>query len=174
MNDKHKAILTKLLDRIPPEYHPLFTELAEYAISLGYLPKRTTAKDVAVDFANRRTRRTILKLEEKEQKHDGYRYGERGIPGVRLKFFAGEEYSAIFSNGIKNVIEEFDGKYTGCLGCGDCGSDHQGYIYHYPDGREVFRCGRELISVFDFSTGSPDEMKRLLRKQAEYFEARAG
>ncbi len=174
MNDKHTAILTGLLDRIPPEYHRLFTELAEFAISLGYLPKRTPAKDVAIDFSNRRTRRTILKLEEKEQKHDGYRCGERGIPGIRLKFFAAAEYSAIFRNGVKNVIEEFDGKYTGCYGCGDCGADHQGYNYQYPDGRTVFRCGRELISVFDFSAGSLDEMKSLLKKQAEYFEIRAG
>jgi hypothetical protein len=89
-----------------------------------------------------------------------------------MKFFANETYSEIFRNGIKNVIEEFDGRYTGCYGCGDCGDTPQGYTFEYPDGRAVYRCGRELISIFDFSSKSLDEMKRLLKRQAEYFEAR--
>jgi hypothetical protein len=172
MNDKHKKIINELLVRIPPEYHPLFIDLAEFAISLGYLPKRNKTKDITIDFSNYKTKKAILKLEEKEQKHDGFRYGERGVPGVRMKFFATDKYSELFSNGIKNVIEEYGGKYTGCYGCGECGTDYQGYYYHYPDGRTIFRCGRELISIFDFSTENLDEMKKLLAKQAEYFEAR--
>lgn len=59
-------------------------------------------------------------MEAKEQKHDGYHYGERNVPGLRLQFFAATEYTEIFERGIKNVIEDFDGKYTGCYGCGKC------------------------------------------------------
>ncbi len=172
MNDRQKEIMNELLGRIPPDYHPLFNELAEWAVSLGYVPKRNKTKDVTIDFSNRRTKKTILKLEEKEQKHAGYRFGERGVPGIRMKFFASAKYSGIFRNGVKNVIEEFGGKYTGCYGCGDCGATLQGYHYQYPDGRKVFRCGRELISIFDFSYGSLAEMKTLLKRQAEYFDRR--
>jgi hypothetical protein len=173
MNENQAGMINGLLERIPAEYRPLFNELAEFVISLGYLPKRSPTKDFAVDFSNRKAKRTILKLEEKEQKHGDYKYGERGVPGIRMKFFASQQYSEIFRTGVKNVIEEFGGKYTGCYGCEKCGPTLQGYSYQYPDGRQVFRCGLELISIFGFSAASLDEMKALLKQQAEYFAAMA-
>jgi len=90
-------------------------------------------------------------------------------PGLRLKFYASDDYSDIFKEGIKRVIEEFDGKYTGCYGCGRCKGKLQGYTYTYDDGKKVFRCGSELISIHNFSKIDIGETKRLIKKQDEFF-----
>lgn len=168
MNNKQSIVLEELLTTMDENYKSLFLELAEYAISLGYNPVRNKTQDVTIDFRNNKTKSTIMKVEVKEQKHDGYQYGERKIPGLRLRFFASNEYSDIFKFGIKRVIENFDGKYTGCYGCGRCDGT-QGYTYVYPDNRTVFRCGSELISIFDFSHNNVPEIKQLMKTQADYY-----
>jgi hypothetical protein len=169
MNDKQQSLIKDFLVCVDQKYHELYLELANFAISLGYTPVRNKTQDLSIDFRKNKTRKTIMKIEEKEQKHDGYHYGERNVPGLRLKFFASKEYSDIFRKGIQRVIEGFDGKYTGCYGCGRCTGNPQGYTYIYPDGRRVFRCGSELISVFDFTPEHIQEMKKLLKEQDEYF-----
>jgi hypothetical protein len=173
MNEKQKAVLDELLSGINEKYHAMFLELAEYAISFGYNPVRNKTADVTIDFRKNKYKKTIMKLEVHEQKHDGYEYKERAIPGIRLRFFAAGEYSDIFRKGIQRVIENFDGRYTGCYGCGRCDGT-EGYIYTYPDGREVFRCGGELISVFDFSEKDIPEMKDLMHTQADYYVEKLG
>lgn len=169
MNDQQKKIMDEFLEHVDRKYHAMFTELAEFAISLGYRPVRNKTKDISIDFRNNKSRKTIMKMEEKEQKHKGYQYGERKLPGLRFKFFASKDYSEIFTQGIQEVIEEFDGKYVGCYGCGRCKNEPEGYTFIYPDGRKVFRCGSELISVFDFAEEHLAEIKRLMEKQANYF-----
>jgi hypothetical protein len=66
------------------------------------------------------------------------------------------------------VIEEFGGKYTGCYGCGRCDGT-EGYTFVYPDGRQVFRCGSELISVFDFGEKDIPEIKNLMKVQDDFY-----
>ena len=161
-------LVEEFLSQIPTEYTDLFRALADYANSLGYRPVRGRTASLSIDFRSRKTKRTIMKFTLEEEKHDGFGYGERKIPGLRMRFFAAEEYSEIFHRAVQYVIERFDGKYTGCYGCGRCQGEPQGYHYTYPDGRTVFRCGGELLSVFDFSDTDLDEMKALLTKQAEY------
>ena len=170
MKDKHQQIMNELYLKIDDKYKNMFADLAEFAFDLGYFPKKNKTKDISIDFHNNKIKKTVMKFEEKEQNHDGYGYGERKIPGLRLKFFASDIYSEIFKEGIRRVIEEFGGKYTGCYGCGRCKEDLQGYTYIYPDGRKIFRCGSELISIFDFSDDTLDEIKSLLKNQAVFFE----
>ena len=171
MKERHEALMNEFLPLISAEYQNMFRELAEYAAALGYPPVRCKTKDLAIDFRSSKCKATIMKMEIKEQRHDGFRCGERDVPGLRLKFFASKHYSPMFHRGVQHVIEEFDGKYTGCYGCGRCTGSPQGYVFRYPDGREVFRCGRELISVFDFGEENMREIKSLLKAQAEYFAA---
>jgi hypothetical protein len=173
MNEKHRVILNELLSNIDVKYKDMFLELAEYAISLGYNPIRNKTSDITIDFRKNKVKKTILKLETKEQKHAGYKCNERNIPGLRLRFFAAKEYSNIFKDGIKNVIEEFEGKYTGCYGCGRCDGT-EGYNYIYSDGRQVYRCGSELISVFDFTEKDIPEIKKLLKIQDHYYIEKIG
>ena len=160
--------IQEFLSQIPAEYTNLFRTLAEHAVSLGYRPVRCRTSGLNIDFRSSKAGRTIMKFTLEEEKHDGFAYGERNIPGLRMRFFASGEYSEIFHKAVQYVIERFDGKYTGCYGCGRCQGEPQGYHYTYPDGRKVFRCGGELLSVFDFTEENLEEMKELLSRQAEY------
>ena len=170
MNQRQTALLDELLAQVNPAYRDMLRDVAELAASLGYTPTRCKTKDMSVDFRNAKQKRTILKLEAHEQRHDDIAFGERDVPGLRLKFYASAAYSEVFQNAVKRVIEGFGGKYTGCYGCGRCTGKKQGYIYTYPDGRKVFRCGGELLSVFGYEEHI-DEVKRLLRRQAEAYES---
>ncbi len=171
MTAKQNALMEQFLERVDPAWHGLFRAVAEHAAALGYPPARTRTSDVCIDFRSSRLGRTLMKLEEHEQKHDGFRYKERAMPGLRLRFHATPAYSHIFQEGIRRVIEEFDGRYTGCYGCGACKGELLGYTYAYPDGRRVFRCGRELISVFDFTPGHAGEICALMDAQHAQDEA---
>lgn len=163
MTEKTKQLLDLFLAELPADYADMFMELAYYAVSLGYTPKKTKSKNFVLDFSKSKVKRTIMKMEI----HDNA-IETRG-PGLRLKFFANKDYSIIFQNGIKRVIEGFGGKYTGCYGCGRCKGDLEGYTYIYPDGKSVFRCGGELIAVYDFTSEHISEIKNLLKVQDDFF-----
>ena len=171
MNKRQEALMGEYLVQVREDYREMLRELAGFAAELGYGPVRCKTKDLTIDFRSSKVGTAIMKMEVKEQKHDGFRCGERDMPGLRLKFFASRDYSPIFSEAVRRVIEDFGGKYTGCYGCGRCKGVPEGYVYRYADGREVFRCGSELISVFDFTPEHAGEIKRLLQAQAEYFKS---
>lgn len=173
MNKRQEALMNEFLSQTRAEYTEMLRDLAEYAIGLGYSPIRCRTKDLTIDFRCSRRKATIMKMEIREQRHDGFRCGERNMPGLRMKFFAAKEYSLIFQKGIQRVIEDFDGRYTGCYGCGRCRGGLEGYMFQYPDGRQVFRCGRELIPIFDFGLGHMEEIKHLMKLQAAYFEGQS-
>lgn len=162
-NDKAERLLNEFLEELPEESRSMYREIAEYAMSLGYFPKKTTSKDFALDFPKSRVKRTILKMEVHSNAI------KSNDPGLRLKFYACGEYSEVFQEGIRKVIEEFGGKYTGCYGCGRCGGKPEGYTFRYPDGKKVFRCGGELIAVSGVGPEHVPEIRELIRKQDEFF-----
>lgn len=164
ISEKSKQVLETFLVNLPESSREMFREIAEFAIDLGYLPKKTKSKDYVIDFIKNKVKRTVLKLEV----HDN------GIktngPGIRMKFYATAEYSDIFRNGVKRVIEEFGGKYTGCYGCGKCKYELEGYTYVYDDGKKVFRCGNELIAITGIGEQHIPEIKELLKTQDSFFQ----
>jgi hypothetical protein len=163
VNEKTSQLLIDFISELPESYQEMFQDIAEYSISLGYTPKKTKSKNFALDFSKSKVKRTIMKMEI----HDNAI--KKNSPGLRLKFYAGKDYSDIFKRGIQRVIEEFDGKYTGCYGCGRCRGESEGYTYIYADGKKVFRCGSELIEIHNFSIKNIPEIKTLLKKQDEFF-----
>ena len=163
MNEKTTQLLQDFITELSTDYQDIFQDLANYAISLGYTPKKTNSKDFVLDFSKNKVKRTIMKLEI----HDNAI--KTNAPGLRLKFFANKEYSDIFQRGIQRVIEEFNGRYTGCYGCGKCKGQLEGYTYTYPDGRKVFRCGGELISIHNVGVHNVSEIKNLIKVQDEFF-----
>lgn len=169
MIKRQEQLLEEYLKQINEQYYAMFKDLAFYCDSLGYRPVRNKTQMISIDFKNTTSGKSIMKMDTLEGRHDGFAYGERNRPGLRLKFFATKEYSKIFQNAVKRVIEDFDGKYTGCYGCGRCKGNPQGYVYVYPDGKTVFRCGSELLCIFDFEN-SIEEIKLLLKNQAEYYK----
>ncbi len=163
MTEKVQTLLHSFLDDLPESDRAFFRELAEHAISLGYMPRKTKSKDFALDFMKSKVSRTLMKMEV----HDNAI--RRNGPGLRLKFYASDSYSTIFRNGVQRVIEEFNGRYAGCYGCGRCKNGLEGYTFTYPDGRKVFRCGGELLSIHRFTEGDLAEFKQLMSAQDAFF-----
>lgn len=163
MKEKNRLLIDEFLSVIPAEYRNMLNDLAVFADSLGYTPKRNKVSLFSIDFSKSKIKRTIMKFEECNPKIS------TGIPKPRLKFYANAVYSDVFKDGIKSVIEEFDGKYTGCYGCGRCKDGLEGYTYLYPDGRKIFRCGSELIPIPNWYNVHLDEWKRLIKTQDDFW-----
>lgn len=132
---------------------PLFSTIAEYAFGLGYRARRDKTKDLNYSFLHRGVKPLILRFSIL-----------KGQPVVRLKFFAATQYSRFFEDALKATIEEYDFRYTGCYGCEKCDGS-QGYTIRYPDGREYFRCGLELIELPGLGATELPELLDLFHQQ---------
>lgn len=137
----------------------IFSAIAEHAFSLGYKAKRDKVKAIGYSFSHRRVKKQILRFTSSQ-----------GKPILRIKFFAAPTYSDFFHEAIRTTIEEYDFKYTGCYGGGDCAGT-QGYRYQYPDGRAYYRCGKELIEICDTRARPLAELLELFRRQHVFFLA---
>lgn len=135
----------------------VYSAIAEVAFSLEYRVKRDKTQAIGYTFTHRKVKKHILRFSL-----------NRGKPILRLKFFASPQYSHFFHEAIRATIEEYDYKYTGCYGCGSCNST-QGYIYCYPDGREYYRCGMELIEFVNPREIPIDELIDLFNKQHAFY-----
>lgn len=153
--------LAPLYTNLSPEDRALFAEIAEYAMQLGYKPKKSKTAAINYVFTSSRIRKHLLKFSI-----------EQGEPVLKMKFYASKNYSPLFQEGIRAVIEEYDYKYTGCYGCGKCPGELEGYTYVYPDGRSYFRCGGELISVPGITRDELPEIKELLERQHTFYAER--
>lgn len=170
MTAKQTELIDSFLKGIPVEIKTMFLQLIEYAVELGYTPKRTKTSLFGLDFRSAKLGQTIMKLEQgKPDKNAPEKIGE---PTLRLRFFAASKYSEVFENSIKKVIETFNYKYTGCYGCGRC-DGNDGYQISYPDGRNYFRCGSELIGIDGYTISHLEEIKQLLKTQNEYYKKRS-
>ncbi len=168
MNEKSRLLIEELLVQIPEKEKTLFRLLSEQAVTLGYLPRKTKSRVFNLDFTNSKLKKTILKLGTPDPKDKGSK------ANIRLKFYANETYSKVFADALQNVIEEYDGRYTGCYGCGRCQNKLNGYTFIYPDGEKVFRCGSELILIDGFSLCHLDEARQLMIRQNEFWTAGFG
>lgn len=135
-----------------------FSQIADYAIHLGYKPKKAKTQSINYVFTNNKTKRHMLKFSIEE-----------GIPHLKMKFYATKNYSPIFHEGVRVVVEEFNYKYTGCYNCGKCTDTLEGYEYTYPDGRTYFRCGSELICLPEFTQYDVPEILELIQTQHLYY-----
>ena len=148
--DDYYAILTDDERRV-------FSAIAEYAFGLGYNAKKDKVQAIGYSFTHSKVKKQILRFTS-----------SNGKPILRIKFFASPTYSNFFQEAIRTTIEEYDYKYTGCYGCGECNGTH-GYQYKYSDDREYYRCGKELIEIFDTRDMPLRELVELLKRQHEFF-----
>ena len=167
------ACIAKMNEADKAVYRPI----AEYAAQLGYTPKPIKKAGGNVDelaFLKNKVKRTLMRIHPCIDKAYG-QVREVGKAQLRLVFFATSEYSEPFRFGIKNVIEAFDGNYTGYYVCGRCNDDER-YIYIYPDGKKVFRCGCQLIELPPMDEEYVDEIKAMMKAQDDFWmqKARAG
>jgi hypothetical protein len=135
----------------------VFSAIADFAFSLGYRAKKDKSNAIGYSFTHSRVKKQILRFTS-----------AKGQPILRIKFFASKDYSDFFHQTIRATIEEYDYKYTGCYGCEECDGTH-GYRYKYPDGREYYRCGKELIEILDVHDLPLKELFDLIKKQHEFF-----
>lgn len=156
--ERYEQLIGEFVDTLPPKDQTVYRAIAIYALDLGYRPKRTKSQTFTLDFTSSKVKKTLMKMISHDEG-----------PEFRLKFYANSEYSEKFRAGIKHVIEEFGGKYTGCYGCGRCPEHPEGYTYTYSDGKKVFRCGFELIPVQGITMEDLPEIELLMATQDEYF-----
>ena len=149
--------MEEFYSKIENEQKNMFKEIEEYLFELGYKPSRAKTKDLNIVFKNSKTKEHIVKFSIEKEK-----------PVLKLKFYSSSIYSNVFSEAIKNTIEEYQYKYTGCYKCGKCKESLEGYIYEYPDGRKYFRCAKELISLPTVRMENLDEIKQMIRVHHSY------
>jgi len=150
MMDDYLALLTE-------DERTILSAISAYAFSLGYKAKKDKTSALGYTFAHSKVKKPILRFTS-----------QHGKPILRLKFFASKSYSSFFHEAIQRTIEEYNFRYTGCYGCGKCNGT-RGYTYQYPDGREYYRCGSELIEIEDLRQIPLGEMLELFKTQHEYY-----
>jgi len=161
---KQKLALETTMAALPDGCREAFRKVAEFAVSLGYMPVLKGAKNTYADFTKSRIRRTILKIDT----------DPKFPPRLAAKFFAMPSYSGIFLEGIGHFVDLLlqHGHVSRCWGCGKCDGS-QGYRYELPDGRKGFLCGNGLVSLPSFRAENVPEVVAALRAQDEYFVRQA-
>ena len=139
------------------EEKAVLSTIANFVFSLGYRVRRDKTRALSYTFAHNKVKKRILRFSN-----------QKGKPIIKLKFYAAPSYSRFFHEAVRTVIEEWDYRYTGCYGCGKCDGT-EGYTYSYPDGRQVYRCGTELIEIADITNIPVAEVLYLLKTQHDHF-----
>ena len=164
MTEKQKSALEKILGAIPESSREVIREIAEHAVSLGYMPVLKGASSEYVDFYKSRVKKLLLKIDTDSMKRTGE-------PRVAIKFFACETYSDVFKRAIENRIDLLMKVHNikgGCYGCGRCDGTHV-YRTLYPDGAENFLCGNAVIDLPYVNAEILPEIKSLLKAQDDFF-----
>lgn len=153
-----KTIINGFLSNLNDEDKKIYSEIAFFAYDLGYRAKRAKTKDINYVFTNSKTKKHLIKFSYEDEK-----------PKLKMKFYASNNYSSFFHDAVKEAIEIFNYKYTGCYRCGKCNNVPMGYTYVYPEGRKYFRCGNELISLPPLKKNIVPEVLSLIKTQHEYY-----
>ena len=86
MTEKQKYALDKIMTALSDDCQESSREIAEYAVSLGYMPKIMGPQETYVEFIKSKIKRSILKIA----------YNSDFSPIICLCFFALPKYSGIF------------------------------------------------------------------------------
>lgn len=160
MTEKQKNALNTILAALPDDCRESYQKIAEYAISLGYMPVlKGSHKDYA-DFTNSKLKRTILKINT----NSNYRC-------IAMKFYALSRYSGIFQDAIDKRLDYWNklGYEAKCFGCGKCDGTH-GYKCITHSGTKGFLCGLGVIPIPTFKSENIDEVKEAIKIQDDFFK----
>jgi len=157
MSEKQEYALHKILSSLPDDCREPFREVAEYAISLGYVPK-LNAKETYADFNSTKTKRIILKID-----------AAATPPRLAMQFCPMPAYSGIFYDAIVErvgILVQM-GHTPRCWGCGKCDGT-EGHTYVLSDGKTGFLCGRGVMTLPSFCAENVSEVKAALKAQDDY------
>ena len=159
MTEKQQSALYGIITVLSEDYQKSIMEIAEYAISLGYMPTIKGKNKNYLDFSNNKLKRTILKIQTNPK-----------FPYLEMKFYAIYEFSKFFQKAIDYRINTWNRlKYEfRCFGCGKCNGT-EGYKITLPDGKNGFLCGFGLLPLPSLSEENVTEVKNALKLQNEYF-----
>lgn len=163
MTEKQKIALNTVLSALPDDCRESYREIAEYVISLGYLPVLKGKRKDYADFIHTKLKRTILKINT----NPDYRW-------IAIKFYAIPNYSGVFQEAIDERLAYWNklGYEAKCFGCGKCDGTH-GYICTLPNGKKGFLCGFGVIPIPTFGAENIAEVKEALKTQDEFFVKQA-
>ena len=165
MTDKQADAFDKVFSILPDECRESFREVAEYAISLGYMPVIKGVRKDYLDFSNSKLKKTILKVQAATPKFPPY---------LAIKFYAISTYSSYFQKAVDDRLATWNRlKYEErCFGCGKCDGT-EGYTVALPDGKQGFLCGFGLLPLPQLCADNIAEVKEALRLQDEFFKKQA-
>ena len=163
MTDKQKYALDKIISDLPDDNRNTFREVAEHAVSLGYMPVLKGVRKNYCDFSNSKLKKTILKIQTNPK-----------FPYLEMKFYAIPIYSSCFQRAVDNRLLTWNRlKYEACcFGCGKCDGT-EGYTIILPDGKKGFLCGFGLLPLPSFSDENIVDVKEALNIQDEFFRKKA-
>ena len=95
MTEKQKYALDKIISKLPEENRQAFRDVAEYAISLGYMPV-LKGGETYTDFTKSKTKRTILKINASCKP-----------PCIGIKFYATPEYVGVFREALEASVRTY-------------------------------------------------------------------
>lgn len=151
--------LSEFYNTLPNHIKQKFETLAYLAINLGYKIKRDKVKHVAFSFVSSKYKNGIMRFVYDKNQYQ-----------LKLKYFGIITKSKELEICLKETIEEFNFKYTGCYKCGKCKDKKEGYIIKYDNGNSFFRCGSEYIDINNFENTNIDEIQNAIIEQTKYYE----
>lgn len=159
MTEKQQNALNTILTALPEDCRESYQEIAEYAISLGYMPVLKGSRRDYADFINSKLKRTILK----KNTNPDYRW-------IAIKFYALSEYKGIFQDAVDERLSYWNklGYEAKCFGCGKCDGTH-GYKCITQSGAEGFLCGFGVVPIPTFKAENIEEVKEAIKIQDEFF-----
>lgn len=166
MTQKQNDALNEIITALPDDCRENFREIAEYAISLGYMPNIKGCRKDYADFSNSKLKRTILKIKAPDPKFPA--------AYLEIKFYALPTFTTYFQKAIESRILTWNRlKYDfRCFGCGKCNGT-EGYTVTLPDGKKGFLCGFGLLPLPSLSTENIAEVKDAIRMQNDFFTKQA-
>ena len=162
--EKYNVILKEFYDRIPLSDKIFYEELANSAISLGYIPKRDKTKCISISFKNGKNKFTIMKFAE--EKKDEFIW--------KFKFAANTNYSNIFDESIKqydkvvrqSLTETYNIKNNiTCFGCAKCVNVGKLFYTINYDGKKIKVCGNIFIHINQISKDIVEEAGKMMEIQ---------
>lgn len=161
MTNKQSDALEKVFSILPDDCRDSFREVAEYAISLGYMPAIKGVRKDYLDFSNSKLKRTILKIQAATPKF---------LPYISIKFYAISTYSPYFQKAVDDRLSTWNRLHyeARCFGCGRCDGT-EGYTVTLPDGNQGFLCGFGLLPLPPLNVDNIAEVKDALKSQDDFF-----
>ena len=151
--------ISEFYNSIPVNISEVFKNIADYAIKLGYRVKKDKVKHIAYSFVSSKYNNGIMRF-----------VNDKNEIKLKMKYFGIKTRNEVLEQALKETIEEYNFKYTGCYQCGKCKDKKEGYIIEYKGGKKYFRCGSEYIDINNFEKMSIEEIKITIEEQTKYYE----